>query len=340
MSTFGSGDYGGYNDFAHSSTNSFWVNWNTNGYSTGSTGRVVSVAVRWGVFSGDCSSVVGHHALWGTSNPFNEVNTTNATTQTANETTYGSYVNLGMSDVWQSNASYIMGFVRDASKCSLVPFKDGTNNSYAGKGTTESNLSGGTVNWGGVANPGGLPVLGTVTLTQVFVRRGGAWVPVFVYVRRSGAWSATPVYISVRRSGVWVPLNQANFDFSDIDNKPMEALVDVGEGPERGYIMESGEQGWFGNIDPITILHDWRQQGLFTDLPKDVFTGRYNSSEPDEIVEKRLEAYYNWDQALRREDYNKARKFYISWQSDGPKYVSELSQEDEPEPILVGCNCC
>lgn len=271
MSNFGSGDYGGYNDFVYSGGNSFWTNWNTGLYSTGALGRITgSMSVRWGA-SGALggSSTTGHHDVWDSAGT--RRNNTNGISvgQTSD---YGNWnTDTFVSDYWTSTASFYGGFWRTASQTSQFGFKDGTNNSYSGKSADDANNTGGTANWGGVGNPGGLAFSSNFTPTAVYVRRTGAWSPAFVYVRRSGAWSSAVVY--VRRSGGWTPANyfrEMNLRQTGIPTRGERVEVNLDGYWEPGYVVEAAP-GWFGPVDP-----------------SGKFVGRYNTWEPEEVADARL----------------------------------------------------
>lgn len=339
MSTFGPGDYGGYNDRGFSGVNTFWTNWNTSTFATGILGRVTAIAARWDYYTISCSSATGHNTIWDTSN--NKVQGTgtfsvNGTGDTFNDTMN----NASCGDVWQNNASYYIGFSRDSSKCSHFSWKDNTNGGYAGKSAGDSTNSGGTANWVGTTN-GGLPVYGTVTVTNIFVRRSGAWTRTFVYVRRSGAWTG-PVFVYVRRSGAWTLLNELKEH--EVPKNGEEALVDVGEGLERGWITEDGEKSWFGSEDPTTQDFDWSVPGQH-EWEWKPWTGKYSSFDSEEIAWDRLGAQWKWDQALRQENYAEADKWFKKFQPNVPiihkKEIFESVDvpKSDPEPILLGCNC-
>lgn len=321
MTTFGPGDYGGYNDWAFSGTGggTFPINWNTSTFATGVLGRITAIAARWDYYTGLCASCNGQNAIWDTSNNLVRLGTAFAssgsgagTNQTMN--------NIGCGDVWQNNASYYIGFVRDGAQCSIHSWKDNAQGGYAGKSGSASTNTGGTVNWGGTTN-GGLPVYGTVTDTNIYVRRSGAWSKTFVYVRRSGAWTG-PVYVYVRRSGAWTLLNKLKEH--EIPKKGEEALVDIGDGLERGLIVEEGETSWFGNVDPA--VGRW--------------TGRYHSHEGEEVAEERLKSYFLWDQAMRWENYDEAKVLLRKHQPPGFELpIVAPKTEEDLDPILVGCGC-
>jgi hypothetical protein len=255
------------------------------------------------------------------------------------------------SDLWQSNASYYIGTWRPALQCThLVWANGGGGGSYAGKSADDGTNGGGTANWGATIN-GGLPVYGTVVESNVYVRRAGVWTRTFVYVKRAGVWSG-PVFVYVKRAGSWTLLNELR-EF-EIPSKGLPIMVDIGEGLERGWITE-GERTWFGSVDPTTQSFDWRESGHF-DWEDRPWTGRYNGSESDEIAEERLRAKYEYDEALRWEDYETAKDRFYKYQPSGfPKdipiflpngktsksiAVPEITRSiDDPEPILVPCGC-
>lgn len=329
MTTFGNGDYGGYNDWVFSGANSFFTSWDNGIYSTGVLGRITSIAARW---DGNGSAPTGHNGVYQSTSPFTRqalTNTFTATNRTAGTTATMHNV-ATTADLWQSNASYFIGFSRDSSLTSFFSFKDGGGGSggYAGKSATDGNINGGTNNWGGVANPGGLPVFGTVTDTNIYVRRSGAWTKTFVYVRRSGAWTG-PVLVYVRRSGAWTLLNELKQH--EIPKNGEGALVDIGKGLERGWIVEEGERSWFGNVDPTTQSWDWTQEGHY-EWEWGKWTGRFNSHEPEEIAYARLEAVYNRDQAIKSGNFEEIKRW------TNIPLVKKLPDPD-PEPILLDCNC-
>ena len=324
MTTFGPGDYGGYNDWAFSGSNSFWTNWNTSTFATGVLGRITAIAARWDCYSGFCAATTGHNDVWDTSNNLAQSTGSFSTTCRAAGTTETMH-NATCNDLWQNNASYYIGFSRTNTQCSIHAWKDNSNGGYAGKSANDGTNSGGTTNWGGSTN-GGMPVFGTVTDTNVYVRRGGAWTKTFVYVRRSGAWTG-PVYVYVRRSGAWTLLNELKEH--EIPKNGEEALVDVGEGLERGWIVEEGEMSWFGSEDPTTQEWDWRIPGHY-EWSRQPWTGRFNSHEPEEVAYKRLED--QWKNLQGEVPIIRKKKIFES--ADIPEPVF-----DDPEPILLDCNC-
>lgn len=339
MGTFGPGDYGGYNDWAFSGGNTFWTNWNTSTFGTGTVGRVTAIAARWDYYTGFCGAASGHNDIWNTGTSL-VASTGNFAANGAGAGTTATMNNFGCSDVWQSNASYYIGFSRGQSQCSIFSWKDNSNGGYAGKSAGDGNNGSGTANWGGTTN-GGLPVYGTVTPSNIYVKRAGAWSQVFVDTKRAGTWSG-PVYVYVKRAGTWNIINRLKE--IEIPHNGLPILVDIGEGIESGLLVEDGEKSWFGSIDPTTQSWDWTKEGQFK-WESRPWTGRYNSFESNAIAEQRLEAMYEWDQALRWEDYQRAKLWWPKFQPSGLPEISRKSTvvpeipESDPEPILVGCNC-
>lgn len=311
MSTFGPGDYGGYNDWAFSGANTFWTNWNTSTFATGTIGRVNAIGVRWDGYSGFCTGSSGHNDLWSTGNSL-VVNTGNYGVSSVGGGTSETMHNVSCADTWQNNASYYIGFWRVAAKCSIFAWKDGVNGDWAGKSADDGTNSGGS-HW--ASGDGGLPVFGTVAPGTVYVRRGAAWTPILAYVRRGSGW--TNVRVELRRSGSWNVIDWLQQGHS-IPPEGMPVEVNLGEHWEPGWLVEEGNTSWFGNVDPDTSDFSWR--------------GKYNSFEPDEVAEQRLQAHYEWHQALRWERYEEAKKWYV-------KYQPPIKLEAEELAASMACGC-
>jgi hypothetical protein len=344
--TFGSGDLGGTNnDYVASGVNAFWTNWNNSQITTGNLGRIVIIAARWGVcFAAcaappSCTTVTGHNDVWLVPSLALARASGNGTSTT--DMPYGSWNSLGATDYWLSVQNLYMGFWRTASQCVGIPFRDGTYSGYAGKSNDDGNISGGTNNWAGVGNPGGINVLGLLIESAIWVRRSGAWTRAYVGVRRSGAWSPSRAYVNVRRSGAWTPLNFAdwmNTTQRHVPERGMPILVLADRGLEQGWLTEEGE-GWFGNTDPRELAKqgiDWTKRGSFPMSADMAWTGRYNSSEPEEKVWFRQLAREQWAKALAREDHQESKRLYQLWT---PPHTEPAPIFDDPEPILVGCGC-
>lgn len=351
-STFGPGDYGGYNDCAWAGSGAFWTNWNTSTFATGTLGRVTAIGVKWdGSNNAPCTTCTGRNDLWNTSNNL-VLNTSTygvVCTAVCNGGVGGETMhNVGTGDLWQSNASYYIGTWRPSNQCTSFVWANNTNGGYAGKSADDGTNGGGTANWGGTTN-GGLPVYGTVTISNVYVKRAGVWTQVFVYVKRAGVWVG-PVYVYVKRAGTWTIINELKE--LEIPSKGMPIRVDVGEGLEPGWIIEEGEKSWFGSFDPTTQSWDWRIPGHYAEEFKP-WTGRYNSFDSDEVAEERLRAQYEYDKALRWENYETSKYWFPKYQPPGfpkdvpillpnkPKSIAvpEIKEVEEPEPILVPCGC-
>ena len=304
--SFGPGDISA-NDWGWSGGNSFWTNWGTSLYSTGSLTRVTAIAVRWGC--GDNTghggtSATGHNDVWDSSN--NLAATTGNITNTTQNT--GAFNNIAASqNYWLGNASFYGGFSRTSTQQSTTPFRDGSGGNYAGKSAGDATNSGGTTNWAGVGSPGGLGWSATSTNCQVYVRRGGVWTQCNVYVMRSGAWAITVV--NVWRSGAWTVANfleDLTRSEIHIPDRGLPVEVSVDGGPrERGYLVEEGV-GWFGSIDPAALGIDWHKTGSLAAPFPAPFTGRYNSREPQGVVEARLYAHDRWQRSLKAGDYAQA----------------------------------
>lgn len=312
MSTFGSGDYGGYNDWTFSQ-GSFYTNWNTTQYNPGALGRVQALGARWDAYSGlapgTCSA---RNVLWRASTNLNATQTGVLSGTPRSAGTTATMHSADCTDLWVTGlVNYYLGFSAGSGDSHIFSWKDGSNGGYSGKSASSANNTGGTANWGGTTN-GGLPVFGTLTISKVYVRRAGAWVRTFVYVRRSGVWTG-PVVVKVRRSGVWTTINQVKE--YEMPKNGEEILIDIGDGLERGWIIEEGEKSWFGSEDPTTQSWDWTKTGDY-DWECKSWTGKYNSFESDELADYRLEARYKWDQALRWENYKESSIWYPKWQSD------------------------
>lgn len=340
---FGPGDYGGYNDWAKSGSGAFYTNWNSSTFGAGAgvLGRNINIAVRWDYASSICASALGHGDLWdgagnlqSTTNNYSASGQADGFVETMHVSGAGASGTGGSPSTnyyWiNSGATYYIGFQRDSTKCSIFGWKDGTSGGYAGKAGSDSTNGGGTANWGGTVN-GGLPVYATITVTQAYVRRSSAWTSVYERTRRTSAWTPQTL-IGVRRSGSMTLVNWLRQTERHIPLKGLPVEVNVGEGWEPGWVTEEGEFGWFGSVDPTTQRFDWTKPGDYQweDRP---WTGRFNSHESEEVAQARMRARFEWDQAMRRENYPVARKWFPQFQPDRPKPILE------PEPILVPCGC-
>lgn len=317
--TIGPGDVSA-NDYGISS-GIFYVNWGTSTVASGGLGRIHgNMKCRWGC-GGVPGNASGHVTLWNSVSRNRVVQTNTIAVTTLGTGTF----NVGTAvTTWVDSQSFYGGYFQTshASNDQSTPFKDGTGGNYAGKPSSGSvnddNNSGGTTNWAGVGSPGGLGWSATIFRSDIWVRRAGAWTQTFVYVRRSGAWTQTQVF--VRRSSAWTTLNY--LEEYGIPEKGLPVEVNVGEGWEPGFLTE-GPQGWFGSVDPTT----YEEIDLLNcppgayDIPFFPYTGRFNSIEPKELIEERLEAHYNWDRALRWENYKEAGIWYPKWQSDNVPIV-------------------
>lgn len=355
MSTFGPGDATG-NDCAWSGANSFWTNWNTSTFSTGIVGRITALAMRWdGSNNAPCTTCTGRNDLWNTSNSLVLNTTTYSVVCTAicnGGIGQCTLHNVGTSDLWQSSASYYLGIWRPSNQCTSLVWVNNANGGYAGKSADDGTNSGGTANWGGTTN-GGLLGYGTVTVSNIYVKRAGSWNRVLVFLKRSGAWNTTPSYVYVKRAGAWTLVNELKE--YEIPKNGEEILVDIGEGPEKGWIVEEGEKSWFGSSDPTTQKFDWTKEGHYQWDQTIPWSGKYNSFEPEEVAYKRLEAQYNWDFALRWENYSRANELFPKFQPPiitpqvpiieeerkvlVPASKVEKSVFEDPEPIIVPCGC-
>jgi hypothetical protein len=231
----------------------------------------------------------------------------------------GSYNNASTSNYWLGNASYQGGNWRTASQTSTTPFRDGSGGNYAGKSADDGDNSGGTTNWGGVGNPGGMGWSATSTNCSIYVFKSGVWTQCNVYVMKSGTWTITTV--NIMKSSVWTPLNQATIPWLQRDYReglpstgvPVMVSVDGGA-LERGYLVEEGV-GWFGTIDPTAIGNPGLgcHPDVFYPAP---FTGRYNSREPEEVADARLFAYDQWQRALAADDMRAAAYWRAMFQPE------------------------
>lgn len=348
MATFGTGNTNDQNDFCGSGSNTFWTNWNTSQFSSGNHGRITTLGVRWGVNTSFCSSTTGHNSLWfsGTSLATKTGDFGVSATQGA-----GSFYSAACTDLWQTSQNYYIGFSRASGGCESIIWKDGAHGNYAGKSAGDANNGSGSTNWCGFASPGGIQVQGTVNPTPTYVKRGGVYTQAFVYVQRGGVWSATPSYVYKNISGTWTLLNFFEWiqkTERHIPEKGFKVWIDNGDGLEPGWILEEGDPGWFGNVS-FEQSKIWEKEGPTEKLSSLPFDGRYNSWEPEEVVESRLRAHYEWDQALRWENYQAANEWYKLWQPESLELVRssklttlpkiEAPVLDEPEPILIPCGC-
>lgn len=283
--SFGPGDISA-NDFAFDQ-GGFYTDWSTTGFGSGSLNRVLDIAVRWGSHSG---TTTGRNDIWDGTNLV--ATTASNGVSTAGTGTYNNYG--AAATYWLNNATYYGGAGFTSSSYFSLPWRDGSGGNYAGKTAGDGTMTGGTTNWAGVSNPGGLGWAATTQNTAIYVFRSGAWTQCFVYVMRSGTWTILNVY--VQRSGAWTVLNWLR-QGHDIPAKGMPVMIDVGEGLERGWITY-GEIGWFGQIDPTGQGIDLSKPGCY-DIPYPaIFTGRYNNREPEEVADARLYAHDQWKRAL------------------------------------------
>lgn len=295
---FGPGDISA-NDWGFSGGNTFWTNWSTTTFSNGGLGRVNSVLrCRWGTNS---SSTTGHNNIWGSGNA--RAATTGNFSVTTGSTGAYNVATVSPNPTWLSSDSFYGGMWRTASQTSTTPFRDGSGGNYAGKSADDGTNSGGTTNWAGVGNPGGMGWSVDYTVSAVFVRRGGAWVRCAVYVRRSGAWTQCPVF--VRRGGAWTTValhRYLNETGEHIPEKgmPVEVSYDGGDW-ESGWIVEA-DTGWFGPGD----------------LLEEGFNPRYNTEEPADLVEDRAILYYEWQKAVKEEHVEYAEELAKAlWPTNG-----------------------
>lgn len=342
--TFGSGDYGSYNNWVKQGGAAFYTNWNSNTYgpATANAGRIINLAARWDYASSLCAGTVGHGDMWDGAGNLVATTVNYATSGQADgfvETMHvsgaGSSATGGSPSLfyyWVTvGPTYYIGFQRDSSKCHIFGFRTGGGGGYAGKTGTDSNNGGGTAAYGGAGN-GGLPGYATTTINQVYVRRVGAWQQAFAYTSRSSVWNggSGPEFVNVRRSGAMTVVNWLQQEGGlPPHGAPIE--VNVGEGWEPGWMVDEGEVGWFGSVDPTTQSFDWNKPGHYEweDRP---WTGRYSSDESNEIAERRLEAMYEWDKALKLENYQGAKLWYPKFQSSPPLEAEELATS-------MACGC-
>lgn len=349
QTTFGFGDTTGHNNFAFAGAGTASNNeWENQSWGTGQFGRIVALAARWsgytsGVGIGSCSNPSGVSNMWtGNNNGVLSSGSYGAGTVSSGGA-IAQLNNSGTADFWQNNNSYFLGF-----RTGGCLYFHGTTNSGNYSGNGDGTGPGGGANcWGGTGCFG-FGTFGTVQVTLVFVKRGGVWTQARVYVKRGGVWGTA--YVQVKRTGAFTGvLNMAEWlqeSERHIPEKGMPVEVNVGEGWEPGWIVETGEYAWFGSYDPTTLGVDWWKPGHYH--APNVFTGRYNSAEPEEVVEARLQAYYEWDKALRWENYKEANFWYQRFQPGSLPILEKKSTNvpeinkpvfDEPEPILVPCGC-
>ncbi len=354
MSNFGTGDANNQNNYVASGVNLFWTSWQNLTYSPGTNGRITSIGARWGIcFSNctappSCASVVGHNAIWFASGLSRAVRSNDLTANV--DAPNGAWMDVvANATFWQTNQSYYMGFWRTAGGCSMIPYRNGQFSGYSGKSNDDGDITGGTNNWAG-ATAGGFFVQATVTPALTFVKRAGTYAQAFFYVKRAGVWSTTPSFVYKKIAGVWTLVNLFEWlqkTEHHIPEKGFEILADIGEGLEPGWVIE-GEPGWFGNTSDKQV-EVWNKEILlpgqrFTELP---FEGRYNTWEPEEVVEARLQAYHKEHEAEQWERYAEASYWHKRWQPDalpslGESFsiVSNYQPVDaDPEPILVPCGC-
>jgi hypothetical protein len=275
--TFGVGDYGGYNNWYSYGNNTMYTNWYSSPFSTGTMGRVTALGDRW---DGWTSGTTGHNGLYNSGSPFGRVAVTAdfgvGTGSGSSETMHNAATSANF---WTASTTYYLGFARVAADSHTVGFQTGFGSGSSGKSAGDGDLSGGS------AAGGSLPCYGTIVNTAVYVRRSGAWVQTFAYVRRSGSWTG-PAVVNVWRSGAWSISNLLRDHH--IPARGLPVIVDVGEGPERGWLVEDGEMGWFGSIDPTLYAKDfdWRVPGHYVNELRPP-NYRYNSAEPQQWVEMR-----------------------------------------------------
>lgn len=316
--SFGPGDITA-NDYAFSLGGSFWTNWSNNAFASSSLSRTTAIACKWCAHSG---TTTGHNDIWRSSDLVRAAYTSDfGVGVVAN----GQYSNVGTATFWLANQSFYGGFWRTSSQNSRTSFRDGSGGGYSGKSADDGNISGGTNNWAPVASPGGLGWFCTSTNCNVYVMRSGSWTQCSVYVNRGGGgnWSQCNVYVN-RGGGVnWSIANWLQESGNHIPERGMKVLVDVGEGLEDGWVTED-HIGWFGSVDPTALgLKDWTKQGFYTEF-KETITGRYNSEEPAEIVDRRLYAYDKWQRLLSSGDLDELEHWRRIWEEYDPVYEESL----------------
>lgn len=299
MPTFGPGDYGGYNDWAFAQ-GAYWTNWNTSVFNPGSIGRITAIGARWDAYSGlSPGTASGHNTLWTAAGAKTNNTATYATTPRAAGTTAAMHNVALISNEWQPANNFFIGFECGSGDSHIHSWADGANGGYSGKSASDASVSGGTANWGGTVN-GGLPVFGTNQIVNIFVRRGGVMTAIYTYAKRSGVFNG-PLIDAVRRGGVQNPLDLVawlNATGRHIPARGLRVLVDVGEGWEVGWAVE-GPIGWFGSIDPTKMgVKDWTRP-FHEVVPLQAYSGRFNSIESEEVVDRRMREYDQWQRALR-----------------------------------------
>ncbi len=262
MSTFGNGSPGG-TYWNWNGVNFCWTHWVSGAYGTGATGRVTAIAAFWNAHSG---TTTGHNDIWDTPSPYNRIQLTGS--YGAGVSGHGNWHNVACGDVWQSGASYYIGFWRTASQNDDEYVGGG--GAYSGKSADDGNINGGGNCGTSGSNNQNIAAYGTTTDTQVYVRRSGGWTQAFAYVRRTGAWNLTYVY--VRRSGGWSIINE----YLQKGERRLPAgglpVLVCSAGPwggpecpfcEPGYAAESGEKSWFGSLDVSKLGIPWEKEGHY-----------------------------------------------------------------------------
>lgn len=308
--SFGPGDQTN-NNFAFSGGSTFWTNWTNNTAASASLARTTAIACKWCAHTAS-TTTTGHNDIWRSNDLIRAAYTNDFGVGVVSG---GQYSNVATGTFWIQNQSFYGGFWRTASQSSRVTFPNGALGGYSGKSGDDGDIGGGTNNWAGFAsipNPGGMGWFCTAVNCNVYVKRGAGWSQANVYVRRSGGWTQTTVWVNRGGGANWTIANWLQESGNHIPEKGMKVLVDVGEGREDGWIVE-GNVGWFGLVDPTALgLKDWTKTGFYTEF-KETFTGRYNSEELPEIVDRRLYAYDKWTQLLKSGDLDELAHWEGLW---------------------------
>lgn len=300
------GDSGTGTNFNFSCTSSWWTNWDGT-YGMGGIGRIEFIAAHWGYHS-TCNSANGHNDLWDTTSPFNRLQ---YTTDFGPPVGHGTWNNVGLPTAqqanWYNNKSFYIGFWRGSGGSNEFDVHGGSN--WAAKNGDDGNISSGTLcPYQGTC--GTMGIYGTYFVTQVWVRRSGAWSQLPSYIWRSGAWKQIPGNGStwVFRSGSWSPIDAFTpFVEGPLTWRPLASYIEAGyEIPavglkgiicpvgvpgcdqcEPAYFTEDGERGWFGSCDVSKLGIPWDQQGFHeAAVPEAAFTSvRRNSGQSEEEIE-------------------------------------------------------
>jgi hypothetical protein len=303
--SYGPGDVNA-NDWVFSGGNTFWTNLSTTVFGSGSINRPTALACRWGSNNG--AAITGRSDTWTSGGPLAAYSSNYTVTATG----VGSYNNAGAAATWWlANASFFGGYWRTASQNSNTPFLDGSGGNYGGLSADDGTVAGYTVNWAGVANPGGLGWFVTSSNTLIYVRRGTGYVQAQTYIRRTNAWATQLVYI--RRTGAYTVLNELKPIHETLTqwqrHIPESGLAIEAWSPyygwERAYLVE--EPGWFGSVDPTGWakfgIADWRKPGNYLGVPYPTpYTGRHNALDTEEIIDARLREHDQWLHAQTRGD--------------------------------------